>query len=163
MTMKWRRPRTSGDASRVTLHRFRRMSNGMKDLKAWQAAVQLAGEVVRTMRQAARRETKGFTDATMEAATAIPAALADGYALHDAAEHRAAASLARRRLAVLDTRLAIAKEAGLISASTHAALGLKSSLVGRLLAGYLGYLDRQVGMKPAVADAVSALEAEAGA
>src|SRR5215213_4005942 len=40
----------------------RAMATGVKELKLWQEAVALAGEVVRVARTAARRETKAFTD-----------------------------------------------------------------------------------------------------
>lgn len=41
------------------------MPSGMKDLKVWQEAVALAGDVVRTVRQSTRRETRTFTDQMM--------------------------------------------------------------------------------------------------
>jgi hypothetical protein len=55
------------------------MAGGVRDLKVWQEAVALAGEVVRAIRQAARRETKTVTDTVAITALAVATHIADGY------------------------------------------------------------------------------------
>ena len=137
------------------------MANGVRDLKVWQEATLLAGEVLRILRQSARRETKAFTDQTIEGAAAIAAAISEGYVLSVPQEHRGALAEARRQLVTLEARLTIAKHGGLITAQTHAQLSARLALVTRLLTGYLGFIDRQIrpegAVTPEIADAVSAV------
>ena len=142
------------------------MANGVRDLKVWQEATLLAGEVLRIMRQSARRETKTFTDQTIEGAASIAAAISEGYVLSAPHEHRRALTEARRQLVTLESRLTIAKHGGLISAQAHAQLGGRLALVTRLLTGYLGFIDRQIrpdsAVTPEIADAVSSVVGLAG-
>lgn len=137
------------------------MANGVRDLKVWQEATLLAGEVLRILRQSARRETKAFTDQTIEGAVSIAAALSEGYVLSAADEHRRAVMEARRELVTLEARLAIAKHGGLLTAQSHAQLSARLALVTRLLSGYLGFIDRQIrpdgAVTPEIADAVSSV------
>lgn len=119
------------------------MSSGVKDLKVWQEAVALAGDVVRAVRQATRRETKSFTDPLMQSAVAVACCIAHGYASFAAAEQRLAYQDARRALLDLETRLTIARHAGILQAPTIAQLTGRLSTVSRLLSGYVAYIDRQ--------------------
>src|SRR5688572_25868065 len=120
------------------------MANGVKDLKVWQESVALAGDVVRAVKQSTRRETKIFTDQLMSVAVAIAANIAHGYATYGADEQRIAYQEARRSLLELETRLAIAKHAGMIQPATMAQLAGRLTTVGRLLSGYVAYIDRQL-------------------
>ncbi len=119
------------------------MASGVKDLKVWQESVTLAGEVVRAAKQATRRETKAFTDAMMESAVTVASSIARGYACLAPDEQHASYSEARRALLDLETRLSIARQAGLLQAPTLAQLAGRLVTVSRLLAGYVAYLDRQ--------------------
>jgi len=119
------------------------MTSGVKDLKVWQESVVLAGEVVRAAKQATRRETKSFTDEMMQSAVVVASSIAQGYASYAPEEQRLAYSNARRALLDLETRLSIARQAGLLQAPTVVQLGGRLHNVSRLLAGYVGYLDRQ--------------------
>lgn len=122
---------------------LRRMTSGMKDLRVWQEAVALAAEVVRTVRQSTRRETKAFTDHMMHSAVSVASSIAHGYACYAPEEQRAAYSEARRALLDLETRVSIARQSGLLPAPAMAQLGGRLTTVSRLLAGYVAYLDRQ--------------------
>ena len=126
---------------------IRRMASGVRDLKVWQEAVLLGGEVVKAMRQGTRREIKAFTDQVMTAATGVAAAIAEGYAHYTNAEQRAHFLQARRSLATLESQHAIARQAGLLSPAAHASLGSRLAIVSRLLTGYLGYLERQIAIE----------------
>jgi four helix bundle protein len=120
------------------------MATGVKELKLWQEAVALAGEVVRLVRQLGRRETKTFTDRLMHTAVAVAAAVADGYGRYESGEQRRLYLSARRSLAELETHLAVARHAGIIPPPTLAQLSGRISTVARLLSGYLSYIDRQL-------------------
>lgn len=115
----------------------------MKDLKVWQEAVALAADVVRAVRQSTRRETKSFTDQMMQSAVAVASSIAQGYACYAPEEQRLCYSDARRALLDLETRVTIAKQAGLLHAQVMAQLTGRLATVSRLLAGYVAYLDRQ--------------------
>ena len=117
--------------------------SGVKDLKVWQEAVALGGDVVRATRQVTRRETRVFTDALMHSAASVACSIAHGYASFGAAEQRAAYQDARRALLDLETRLTIARQAGILQAPILSQLTGRITAVSRLLSGYVAYIDRQ--------------------
>src|SRR5688572_11908315 len=128
------------------------MSGGMKELKVWQESVALAGDVVRAVRQGTRRETKAFTDELMRSAAAVSVGIATGYASLAPDDQRRAYDAARRALLEVETRLAIARHGGLIPAQTSTQLAGRIATVGRLLSGYVAFLDRQVDRTRVVPD-----------
>lgn len=130
-------------AIRHELSIFAPMAGSIRDLKVWQEAVALAAETVRSARHA-KRETKVVTDELMVRALATAGAIADGYGRYTAPEQRQLYRSARRDLLRLETDVAIAKQAGLISAQTHTSLHNRIQNVSRLLSGYLVYLERQL-------------------
>lgn len=120
------------------------MAGTVRDLKVWQEAVALAAETVRSARQSAKRETKVVTDHIMLSALSAAGAIADGYGRYTAPEQRQLYRTAKRDLLRLETQLAIARQADLVSAHTHADLSSRIQGVNRLLGGYLVYLERQL-------------------
>lgn len=123
---------------------LRPMAGSIRDLKVWQEAVALAAETVRSARHA-KRETKVITDEIMLRALATAGAIADGYGRYTTPEQRQLYRSARRDLLRLETSVAVAKQAGLISSQTHNNLHSRIQTVSRLLSGYLVYLERQLG------------------
>jgi four helix bundle protein len=119
------------------------MPNGVRELKLWQEAVALAGDVVRAVKPWAR-DHRALADATSEGAAAIACAVAGGYASYSTAQQLEEYRTAERALGDLDTRLAIVRHAGLLSAPAHAQLNARSLAVARLLGGYVSYVERQV-------------------
>ena len=119
------------------------MAGSVRDLKVWQEAVALGGDVVRAVRQSSRRETKVVTDAVALAALAVATHIADGYARYTAPEQRQLYRAAKRDLLRLETLLAILRHAELIPIPSHGDLVKRIHTVGRLLAGYIVYLERQ--------------------
>jgi four helix bundle protein len=120
------------------------MAAGIRDLKVWQEAVALGAEMVRVARQAARRETKVVTDQLMLSGLAVASTIADGYGRYTASEQRQLYRAAKRELLRLETLVAVARQADLLSTQTHAELSTRMQSVGRLLGGYLVYLERQL-------------------
>ena len=120
------------------------MAGNVRDLKVWQEAVALAADIVRAARQAGRRETKVVTDQLMLTALNAAGTIADGYGRYTAPEQRQLYRAARRELLRLETQVAIARHAELLSAQTHAELSARIQTVMRLLGGYLVYLERQL-------------------
>jgi four helix bundle protein len=120
------------------------MAANIRDLKVWQEAVALGAEVVRCARQGARRETKVITDQLMISALSAATTIADGYGRYTAPEQRQLYRSAKRELLRVETQLAIARQADLISAQAHSDLSNRVQSVSRLLGGYLVYLERQL-------------------
>ncbi len=119
------------------------MASGVKDLKVWQEAVALAGDVVRAARQASRRETRVLTEQLMQSAVAVASNIAHGYASYAPSEQLQSYGDARRALLELETRLTIARHAGILQAPAIAQLTGRLTAVSRLLSGYVAYIDRQ--------------------
>jgi four helix bundle protein len=119
------------------------MASGVRDLKVWQEAVALGGEVLRIIRQIARRETKSAMDLITLTALAIASHVAEGYGRYTVPEQRQLYRAAKRDLLRLETQLAILRHADLLSVSAHSDLLKRIHNVARLLAGYLVYLERQ--------------------
>ncbi|HET7458096.1 MAG TPA: four helix bundle protein [Gemmatimonadaceae bacterium] len=135
---------------------FTPMSTGVRELKLWQEAVALGGEVTRHARQHARRETRAFTDQLVATALAIATSVADGYGRSAATEQRACYRRAKRFLGELETTLAVARHADLVTPTALSQLSVRVATVGRLLSGYLAFIERQVAAEAAVAERGSA-------
>jgi four helix bundle protein len=123
---------------------FGDMGLGLRDLRVWQEAVALGADVIRAMRQTNRREIKAITEHTMVTALRMAEHVAEGYGRYAAGEQRQLYRAAKRELLRLETSLAIARQAELLSATHHAQLASRIQTVNRLLSGFLVYLDRQV-------------------
>lgn len=121
------------------------MSSGVRELRVWQESVSLAGEVIRAVRANVKRESQIVSEAVMITALAVGDHIAEGYGKHSLGEQREAYLAAKSALLRLETELAIAKHADLIPAGAFTEIIARSALVARLLAGYIVYLDRQVG------------------
>jgi four helix bundle protein len=120
------------------------MAQGIRDLKVWQEAVALGGDVARVVRRHSARETRGLGEQLLRDGLGLAGAVADGSLCPAPADQRQHFRAARRRLLALETHLAIARHADLVPAAAAAQLGARATALGRLLAGYLSYLDRQV-------------------
>ncbi len=118
------------------------MSAGIRDLKLWQEAVGLAADVTRTVHGCSRRETRQLTDRLLHVALDVPARIADGYERAEQAERVQLYRQARGDLAVLDTLLAVTRQAGLVTPAAQAQLAARGSVVARLLGGYLAAAER---------------------
>jgi four helix bundle protein len=120
------------------------MSSGLRELRVWQEAVALAGDVIRSARPTIRRETKVLSDSLMVTAISVSAHIADGFARPAPAEQRESYLAAKRALLRLESELAVARHADLLAAGSYGDLTSRSGQVARLLTGYLVYLDRQL-------------------
>jgi four helix bundle protein len=123
---------------------LRTMGLGLKDLRAWQEAVGLGADVVRALRQTNRREIKSFTEHCMMTAVRVAENIAEGYGRYAAGEQRQLYRASKRELLKLETSLAIARQAELLTAPGHAQIASRIQTVSRLLSGFLVYLDRQL-------------------
>src|ERR1051326_5723132 len=120
------------------------MAASLRDLRVWQESVALAGDLIRSLKNATKRETKSFTDRMMITALSVAEQIADGHARYTSAEQREIYRSARRELLLVETQMAVARHADLLPAAAQATLLEHVQLLHRLLAGYLAYLDRQI-------------------
>ncbi len=127
------------------------MSSGLRELRVWQEAVSLAGDVIRALRSNVRRETKAVSDTVMLTALSIGSHIADGFARPTAAEQKESYLAAKRALFRLETELAVTRQAELMPSGALSDLAARSAQVARLLTGYLVYLDRQIAEREAPA------------
>ena len=135
------------------------MSSGLRELKLWQEAVALAGDVIRATRSAGRREVRTVAERLGLVACTVAEAMADAHGRYDARDQQHAYRTARRNLLVLETSIAIARHAEVLSAPVATQLNTRAGNVSRLLAGYLAFLERQIAAEDA---ARVSPEAEAG-
>jgi four helix bundle protein len=119
------------------------MGLGLRDLRVWQEAVTLGADVVRALRQTNRPPIKSVVERVMITALTVAEHIAEGYGRYAPGEQRQLYRAAKRDLLRLETDLAIAKQADLLSATQHAELNSRLQTVNRLLSGFLVYLDRQ--------------------
>jgi four helix bundle protein len=122
--------------------------NGIRDLKLWQEAVTLASDALRALKHTGRRESRAVLERMALAATAIPEAIADGYSRVEALDQQRLFESARRNVSTFETQLAIARQAGVLPPDTVAQLLSRLNTVGRLLTGYLTYVERQRAAEP---------------
>jgi len=127
------------------------MSSGLRELRVWQEAVSLAGDVIRALRSNTRRETKAVSDNVMLTALSIGTHIADGFARPTAPEQKESYLAAKRALFRLESELAVARQAELMAAGALSDLAARSAQVARLLTGYLVHLDRQIAEREAPA------------
>jgi four helix bundle protein len=132
------------------------MSSGLRELRVWQEAVSLGGDVIRAIRPGIRRETKVLSDSVLLTAVSVGSHVADGFARPSAEEQRESYLAAKRALLRLETELAIARQAELVPAGAFTELCARTGQVTRLLVGYLIYLDRQIAERPSSPAAVGA-------
>ena len=119
------------------------MGLGLRDLRVWQEAVALSAEVVRALKQANRPQIKGMVEHVMLTSLAIAEHIAEGYGRYAPGEQRQLYRAAKRHLLRLETSLAVARQADLLSVTHHAELSARIQTVSRLLSGFLVYLERQ--------------------
>lgn len=119
------------------------MATGVKDLKLWQEAVALAGDVIRAARQHGRKELPWLVDELARHTTAVAAGIAEGYGRSDALDQQRLFEQARRSLTSFETHLAIARHSAALPSDTLAALAARAAGVSRLLTGFLTFIERQ--------------------
>jgi four helix bundle protein len=118
------------------------MAGTPRETKVWQEAIGLAGDIIRVVRQATRRETKAFTDALMLSAAAVASAIAEAPTRPTSAEERECYARARRSLVAVETQLAIARVSAIIPASVHAQLAARVASLSQRVSNQLNHVER---------------------
>ena len=132
------------------------MAGTSRETKVWQEAIGLAGDVIRVVRRATRRETKAFTDAMMLSSSAAACAIAEAPTRPSAGEERECYARAKRSLVAVETQLAIARVSGIIPSSVHAQLSARVASLSQRVSNQLNHIERHTD-KSAVAESLPLL------
>jgi len=107
----------------------------VKDLTAWQCAVQLCRSVYGATGRFPAAERLGLTAQMRRAAVSIPSNLAEGYGRGTRKEYRQFVWIARGSGCELETQVIIARDLGLLDATTSESLLAEVQRVLQLLSG----------------------------
>ncbi|MBA3321791.1 MAG: four helix bundle protein [Pyrinomonadaceae bacterium] len=91
------------------------MVKSYRDLRVWQAAMNLVEQVYRLTRAFPKQETYGLSSQMQRAAVSIPSNIAEGHTREHLKEYLHHLSIAQASLAELETQLEIAKRLEYVS------------------------------------------------
>jgi four helix bundle protein len=91
------------------------MVNSFRDLRVWQAAMDLVTETYRLAQLFPKQETYGLASQIQRAAVSVPSNIAEGHAREHIKEYLHHLSMAQGSLAELETQLEIAARLNYIS------------------------------------------------
>jgi len=104
-----------------------------RDLRVWQAGIELVRLVYETTSKFPRSETYGLASQMQRAAVSVPSNIAEGQARESTKEYLQHLSIAQASLAELETQLEIANVLNYISAEDATQLLDRMSSLGRQL------------------------------
>ena len=104
-----------------------------RDLRVWQAGIELVRIVYELTSKFPRSETYGLASQMQRAAVSIPSNIAEGHARESTKEYLQHLSMAQASLAELETQLEIARQLNYISEADTSQLFEKISSLGRQL------------------------------
>lgn len=104
-----------------------------RDLRVWQAGIELVRIVYEITSKFPRHETYGLASQMQRAAISIPSNIAEGHARESTKEYLQHLSIAQASLAELETQIEIAKQLNYISEEVTTHLLDKISSLGRQL------------------------------
>ena len=108
---------------------------GYRDLKVWQASMQLAGDVYRLSEQFPKHEVFGLAGQLRRSAVSVPSNIAEGQGRNSPKEFHHFLGVASGSLAELETQLILAQQPGyLTEEATRSALQI-SDEIGKMLKG----------------------------
>jgi four helix bundle protein len=125
------------DGRRHTMREFH-------DLKAWQAAYQLALDVYSETKAFPRREMFGLTNQARRAAASVPANIAEGHGRFSDTEMRRFCLIAHGSLCELQTHLLLARDLQLLSPAAWELLEARVMDTKRLLQAFLRKLAEDI-------------------
>jgi four helix bundle protein len=113
------------------------MSGTYRDLKIWQAAMEMVRDVYRLTREFPREETYGLTIQLRRAAVSIPSNIAEGKGRSSDKELLHFLSNAKGSLFEVETQVMIAESLGYLTHSQGEGLLSQTAQLGRLLNGLM--------------------------
>jgi four helix bundle protein len=106
---------------------------GFRQLRVWQAAMQLAVEVYGATAAFPRHELWGLASQMQRAAVSIPSNIAEGHTREHLAEYLRHLSIAQASLAELETQVEISKQLGYLSEERSGELLEQPVAIGKQL------------------------------
>ena len=115
-----------------------------RELKVWQAAINLAEQCYLATKSFPKEELFGLTSQIRRAATSVPANIAEGQGRQHTKEFLNYLSIARGPLMEVETHLLLSQRVGLIKQTTLDALLAMSDEISRMLSGLRRALEKRV-------------------
>ena len=107
--------------------------NSFRDLRVWQAGIDLVEEVYRITQTFPKQESYGLTSQMQRAAVSIPSNIAEGHTREHSKEYLHYLSMAQASLAELETQLEIAARLKYLSPEHLEQILKRVSALGRQL------------------------------
>jgi four helix bundle protein len=107
--------------------------NSFRDLRVWQAAMDLVEHVYRATECFPKAEVYGLTSQTRRAAVSVPSNIAEGHARAHTSEYLHHLSYAQASLAETETQVEIARRLGYLVEEQASKIVAESASLGRRL------------------------------
>ncbi len=108
---------------------------GYRDLKVWQAAMQLAAEVYKLSAQFPKHEVYGLSSQIQRSAVSVPSHIAEGHGRNSKGEFNHFLGVALGSLAELETQLLLAQQLGYLTEEAVTPALKISDETGKMLKG----------------------------
>ena len=115
-----------------------------RELKVWQAAMNLAEHCYLATKSFPREELFGLTSQIRRAAASVPANIAEGQGRRHTKEFLNFLSVARGSLMEVETHLLLSQRVGLLNQTTLDSLLTTSAEISRMLSGLRRALEKRV-------------------
>ena len=115
-----------------------------RELKVWQAAMNLAEQCYLATKNFPKEELFGLTSQIRRAAASVPANIAEGQGRQHTKEFLNHLSIARGSLMEVETHLLLSQRVGLLNQTTLDALLTISDEISRMLSGLRRALEKKV-------------------
>lgn len=117
---------------------------GFRELRVWQAGMDLAVQVYQFTHRLPRYEMYGLSSQLQRAAVSVPSNIAEGNARQHGREYLHFISIARGSLAELDTCIELAVKLGYVTPDEVTALVAQIAITGRLLTALRNSIAKQL-------------------
>jgi four helix bundle protein len=108
---------------------------GYRDLKVWQASMQLATDVYRLSAHFPKHETYGLASQLQRSAVSVPSNIAEGQGRNSPKEFHHFLGVASGSLAELETQLILAQQLGYLTEEATGSVLKISDEIGKMLIG----------------------------
>lgn len=127
------------------------MINSFRDLRVWQAAMDLVESIYHLTRAFPKHEMYGLASQIQRAAVSVPSNIAEGHTRESSKEYLQHLSIAQASLAELETQLEIARRLNYVSPTEHDETHQRTLTLGKQLYALRNALiNRDVGRKAAI-------------
>ena len=124
------------------------MIKSYKDLKVWEAGMEMAVAVYRATDSFPKPEVFGLVSQIRRAASSIPANIAEGFSRQHKTEFKQFLHIAKGSLSELRTHLCLSERLGFLDSNTAVLLEEQADSIARMLHGLISTLRRYQRAKP---------------